>query len=221
MKTAVKYLPVPSPPSPRLEYGEVVTVADTRATLKIDGEEYPVLIAASCLLRPATGDRVLVSLGEGDDSYLLAILERGASAARPAEISLAGDVTLNVRNGTLRMNADEGIHLATRQDVSLLAKHVELNAEAGRACMEQVSFSGKVLECSFESVRRLAGKCEEQFGHLLQKCGRSTKMVEGHEEVQAGSMRHATDGTMSMQSRNMIQMAEENVRIDAEKIHLG
>lgn len=221
MKATVKHLPAPSPPSPRLDYGEVVTVAESSVTLLIDGEKYQALIAASCLLRPFPGDRVLASLGGVDDTFLLAVLTRGGAPGRAAEISLAGDVTLNVRNGVLRMNADEGIHLATRQDASFLAKHVELNAEAGRACLEHVSFSGKVLECSFESVRRLAGKCEELFGHLLQKCGRSTKMVEGHDEVQAGSMRRAVDGTMSMQSKNMIQMAEENVRIDADKIHLG
>jgi hypothetical protein len=222
MKTAVKQLHVPQSISPTLEYGEVAAVSENQVAVLIDGEEYPALIAASCLLRPSPGDRVLVSLAGRNDTFLLAVLERGAVAAHGAsEISLAGDVTLSVRKGALRMNADDGIHLATRHDVSVLAKRVELNAAEGTANLEKVSFSGRVLECSFESVRRLAGKCEEFFGRLSQKCGSSTKMVEQHEEVQAGSMRHVTDGTMTMQSRNMIQTAEENVRIDAEKIHLG
>lgn len=221
MRAAVKYLHVPAAIPPTLEYGEVVAVADNRVTVMIDGEEYQAKVAASCLLRPSPGDRVLVSLAGADASFLLAVLERGRVSDNGAEISLAGDVTLNVRNGSLRMNADNGIHLATHHDLSLVAKRVELNAGEGRACLENVSFTGKILDCSFESIRRMAGKCEELFGNLIQKCGRSTRMVEEHEEVQAGSMRHAVDGTMTMLSRNMIQMAEENVRIDAEKIHLG
>jgi hypothetical protein len=222
MKTALKFLHAPSPASPTLEYGEVAAVSDNQVTVLIDGEEYPALIAASCLLRPSPGDRALVSLAVRNDTFLLAVLERGTVDAHEAsEILLNGDVTLSVRKGALSMNADNGIHLATRHDFSLLAGRVELNAGEAAARLEKVSFSGRVLECSFESVRRLAGKCEELFGRLSQKCGSSTKMVEEHDEVQAGSMRHVTDGTMTMQSRNMIQTAEENVRIDADKIHLG
>lgn len=219
MKTSIARLPIETA-APVLEYGVVSATADESITVVIDGSAFQARIAASCLVVPGIGDRVLAVLGGRNDAFVLSVLERNP-ASGVTSLHLEGDVSLHVKGGELAIKADKGIQIATREKLALVSWQLEMHAASLTGALETVKIEGKQLECSFGEIQLLADKCMEVFGMLSQKCANSIKMVEQHDELQAGSIRHAADGTMTMQARNMFQAAEENVRIDAEKIHLG
>ena len=220
MKTSIARLPVETL-SPVLEYAVVSATAFGSVTLLVDGSEFQAQIATSCLVAPSVGDRVLAIMGGINDTFVLSVLERHPAASDPTELNLEGDVTLHVKNGEFAIRADKGMQIAAREKLSVLSQDIEINAASLNCTLEAARIEGKQLECNFAEIQLLAERCMEIFGLLSQRCSNSIKMVEQHDELQAGSIRHAADETMTMQAKNMFQAAEENVRIDAEKIHLG
>ena len=220
MKPSIVRLPVESP-SPSLQYAVVSDVTEHGITVESGYSNYNAQLAASCLVSPLPGDRVLVVNGGGEEAFILAVLDREANRHEPTGLNLEGDVCLNVRNGSLEIRAEKGMHLAAREELSAVASTLDLRATSASLLAETARLEGAHLETKFREVRMLAEKCREILGIFTQQCNSSTRMVEEHDELQAGSIRQAADGTMTTQARNIFQAAEENVHIDAEKIHLG
>jgi hypothetical protein len=70
----------------------VVTQGGDAVTVRTAFADVLAKRAASCLLDPAAGDRVLLATEEGGDAYVLAVLEKADKGA--STISVDGDLTL-------------------------------------------------------------------------------------------------------------------------------
>jgi hypothetical protein len=69
---------------------------------------------------------------------------------------------------------------------------------------------------------RSVGEVFETFaGHLLCRARRSSRFVEGSDQLRAGDIDHRADGTLQMRAETMFMTADTVVRVDADQIHMG
>lgn len=142
--------------------------------------------AASCLVRPRRGDRVLAAACGSGGVYVLAVLER--AAGQPAELGVpaADEVTLAAPRVTLR--ATERLQMQSLRDV-------DVTAVAG-----DVSLTGRNLlvtasEAIIENMRHYIGR--------------------------AGAFALQVQSLLRLHGRQAFVTAQEDVKVDAERINLG
>jgi hypothetical protein len=116
--------------------GRVAYVSDVRhdATVILDDDSCAA-VAASCLLQPQCGDRVMVAGITDGDAFVLAILERDATRPANLEVPCAQSVTLSSRR--LVLAAGECMEMQSMGDIemtsaagclSINARHVTVTA---------------------------------------------------------------------------------------------
>jgi hypothetical protein len=195
-----------------LEYGIIAGRKDKDFLVTCERGIIMAGVAVSCLVLPEEGDIILFSLDDLNYCYILAILER-PRAARGTELSFDGDLSLNVRGGSVSITTDEAITLAS--------KDFELSAHRGKVTMERASFFGDLVENNIARIRVIADSLDSIIRRAVQRFTNTYRYVEEHEEVQSASTRMIVDGTLTMHTKNTMHTAEGHVKIDAEQIHLA
>jgi hypothetical protein len=206
---------------PWLEYGEVAAEAVTDFTVCTSFGAVKARAAAGCLVRPQTGDRVLISTDGDAESYVLSVLERAAGLESPTRLEFHGDVDIHAQNGGLSLTADRDVIVASEDRLALASRKLSVHASVGEAVIERVSLTGRMLRSRIRRIRTVAGSVEQTVRRLTQRLQDSFRYVEDQDEVQCKNARHLVEDTLTVQSRNAVHMAEEVVTINAEQVHLG
>jgi hypothetical protein len=204
---------------PAMEYGRVDKHGEKLAVQTRFGL-HPAKRAVSCLVRPENGDRVIASLDNNGECFILSVLERTAPV-EGMDLDFEGNVNLRVNSGALRLLTDEELQLAAGSDLFLTGRRLGINAQSAETRVERFSFWGRLMNLRLETMEFTARGLTQNIRRLTQWLTQSFRSVEEHDEVQAGSARYLVDDTLTVQSGNEIHMAEEDVKIDAEQIHLG
>lgn len=209
------------PLQPFLEYGRVEI--DTEGALYVQCAYGPVTAvpAASCLVEPRAGDKVLVSLDESGSAYILSILEHESDSVAPTRITFDSQVEMRVNNGGLILSADADVSLASGAKMNMAADQIAVCADKGDVVVRRMSFSARALKSTVKRISIVADKVENSFRRLTQRLQDTFRYVENQEEVQAGNTRYLVADTLTMNAKNSIHMAEEVVTINAEQVHLG
>jgi hypothetical protein len=194
------------------EAGGVYTVRTGYALLEA-------LQAASCLLKPAPGDRVVLAVEESS-AFVLAVLERPQNQ-EAQEIRMNGPVTFHVQNGDLDLRADHGLAVTGGTEMAVSSPNLELSAAKARVGIEDLSWKGRLINAQVERIRFVAHALDSVYHRIVQRIKSSYRYVEGHEEVQSASSRFLVDGTLTMRTQNTVHTAEEHIKMDARQIHLG
>lgn len=176
--------------------------------------------AASCLLEPAVGDRVLaVVLGDGS-AWVLAVLERTGDA-KAATLSLDGDVALRLASGRLDVVTAGGVGVASSGDVGIVAPAVDVRAVDGRLGIERLAVAGKHLLAEIASVKAVAGVIDGVADRISQRVKRAYRFVEELDRLRAKRLDYHTEKTMQLHGENALMTAEKLVKLDGEHIHMG
>lgn len=189
-----------------------VTAVDPGGELAIDTEFGGLLArrAASCLLAPAPGDRVLVCGPDAGSAWVIAVLERRAD--RPARLVLDGDAEMDVR-GSLRLHADQSLELASDT--------LRLRAREGSALIDRFHCFGRELAAAIGRLR-LSGNLLETFvDRITQFARHSLRSVENVDQVRSGVIDYQAEQTLNLRGRQLLATAEELAKIDGGQIHLG
>ena len=136
--------------------GEVVTWAETHGTLA-DGRA--VRLGASCLLRPAPGDRVLVWSGEDGTRWILSVLKRREE--EPAVVATPGPLTIKASRVAMTAPA---VHIHAEDFLtSARNRHAveELRTESVQTRVAQIG----------TDIRRASHASDEVEGTVLQRAG--------------------------------------------------
>jgi hypothetical protein len=149
------------------------------------------------------------------------VLGRPDGLQRETILQFDGQVHLNVRGGGLRLTADETLSFASREKIMLASPALEMDANKGTVRIENMSFFGKFLFSQIEKMKVVADAMDSVFRRVVQRMTSSYRYVEEHEEIQSASTRILVDGTLTMQTKNTMHIAEGHIKIDAEQIHLG
>ena len=209
MKATARYV---NTPAISLQEGLIMESGGGGFTVDTDPGRFQARRAASCLLEPAVGDRVLLSLSDRE-CFILAILTREAGDREEVRLTVPGDLTVAAPNGSVR--------IASGRETSLTSEKISLKAVEGQASFKTFSLISKIFSGQFERVKAAGRTVDNFFEKVVSRFYSNYRYVEEHEEVQAGSMRHLVDGTLTIQTENTVHTAEEHIKLDAEQIHLA
>ena len=174
--------------------------------------------AASCLIEPERGDKVLVSHVEEGGAYILAVLSR----AEPdkAELVLPGGVALQTEAGALTVRARK-IDLQASEDATMQAPNVTLGGINGIVRFQRLEAAAQKMRAHFGAVHGMAQSMTSVVGRLVQRVGDSLRWIDDVDETRAGRVRVQVEDRFDVDARHASVRAAGQVKIDAEKIDLG
>lgn len=200
--------PAPGPasgPAPGLSRGKVLSQGAEGLRIALDGGAATwARRAAGCLLRPETGDTVLVHLpgagAEAGDAYVLSVLEKAAGASvldAPGELRIEAAVSL-----------------------ALAAPEVRLRGKAGRFDFLGLDLLVGTMTAKAGRIAAVAAAIDSRVGDLTQNIRLSVCQVET-QVVRAGGIRQFIRDRFLVRAGRAAILAEDEVTVDAKKIHLG
>lgn len=191
----------------------------------VQGERYVVvcpagvlyaLAAASCLIVPQVGDRVLLSC-QADEHFVLAVLRR-ADAAQ-AQLRLGGDVTLHA--DSLRVEAPSGMSLETDAAFSMRAGQASLGARALLLDAHSLQANAYDMALTARHRRDVSVSRRDVAARVESHHGDSVRRVSGHDEQAVGSSRIVVAREWRVRADRADILARRRVKLDADKVDLG
>ncbi len=158
--------------------------------------------AAGCLLLPEPGDLVLAFVAGNGSGYILNVLEK--STPDSSTLSLPGKVEIEAQQG-LALNSPD----ISLRGVSGSAHFVDFGLSAFR--VETRAHKATILLDSMRSTVRL----------VVQNIRDSLRRVSNLDTVEAKRMRTRVDESYHLKAGKAKVLADEDVSIDGERIHLG
>jgi hypothetical protein len=201
-----------------IEDAVVIDRRDARVTVAAGHRRASARRAASCLLEPREGDRVLTA-AVGSETFVLAVLER--DRAEPARLSVDGDLELRLRGGRFRVDADDGIELRTGDEASLSSRRLRIDAIDGKVVMEGLRVLAGRVGGQIGTLRLVAAVVDTVAERLRQKLQRSYRFVDEIDQVRAGTIDYGAAGFARIHAEDSVVTADKLVKIDGEQIHVG
>ena len=195
------------------EFGEVVAIDAEIVTVRTALADVVARRAASCLLEPAVGDRVLLATEERGDAYVLALLEQ--RDPETARISVEGNLTLRSLRGKVSVAAQEGVEIISTAAVRILASAVEVEA------IEALSVLGGAVKGEFGKVKMYAATLDSFFERVSLHAKRSFRTVEEIDQVKAQHIDYAASGNAHLRGENALISAHDLVKLNGEQVHVG
>lgn len=175
--------------------------------------------AFSCIVEPQADDTVLFSIDERMQCHILSILER--PQAQTSHLNFPGDVTMNAQNGQMQLNASQGLNITTERHMNLVSDEISLFSSKALFKIDSLSAIGSTLMARINNVQTFATSIETVAEHWLQKLKNSFRHVEGVDQFKAKDSIHTVQNLYSMRSKQAAILAKKDIKIDAERIHMG
>ena len=201
-----------------LEYGTVKLAQGGAFTVAAESGVVATKRSFSCLVEPMPGDTVLVSRAVSG-CYILAILERHGD--QHACLAFEGDADLRLKQGRLRVAAQEGIDLVTAKDTALFSPELSINSVQADVSIQNLSFFGTFLQGQIERIKLIGQACDSIFERVSQRVKRCYRWVDELDQLKAGQLNYLVKKLMSLRGKYSVLTAEEDVRIDGDKILMG
>jgi hypothetical protein len=202
-----------------LEYGRVTGSEGRFFTVETGSAKLKATKSVSCLVEPVTGDTVLISVAPSGRCYVLGILER--EDIGPASVVFEGDVEFKAKEGRFRVAAQEGIDLVSAKDTVLVSPELSINSVQADVSIQQLSFFGTFLEGQIERIKLIGEACDSIFERVSQRVKRCYRWVDELDQLKAGQLNYLVKKLMSLRGKYSVLTAEEDVRIDGDKILMG
>ncbi|WP_437977826.1 DUF3540 domain-containing protein [Sorangium sp. So ce295] len=206
------------PEAAKQEAGRVVRAAGGAFVVATGSAELEARRAVSCMVEPAAGDVVLVSVLPERGAYILAVLERQGSDLC---VVLDGDLHVKLPRGRFVLGAAEGVTLASGKEVGVVAGELKVNARRGSLLVESLSYLGTAVQAEIEKAKVKAAAFDASFERVTQRLKRVYRFVEELEQLRAERVDYVAKKNMSLRGENTLVTAEELVKLDGAQIHLG
>ncbi len=201
-----------------LQSGTVETAGEFYRIRAGDGC-YQATRAFSCLVEPNAGDSVLFSVDDRQFCHILSIIERpGCEVTR---LSFPGDVTVASANGSLNIDAQQGLNMVSGQGISQVAESYTLATKKAFLSTDDLTAVGSNLVAKIRYVKTIAERVETVAEHWLQKLRNSFRQVHGVDQLKSRDSIHTIKNLYSMRSRQAAILARQDIKVDAERIHMG
>jgi hypothetical protein len=200
--------------------GRVARVQGSLFAVVSGSAEYEARRAASCLLEPAEGDHVLLSIVPSRGTFILAILERKATGDS-ARLRFEGDLELHAPSGRVTIAAKDGIDLVSTGNVGVTSDTFKLTARTADLVLDHLGVLGATVQAQVTKVKVVAETIDQAADRLTQRLKRAYRFVAEMEQVRAARIDVAAEKTMSLHAQNTVVTAEELVKVDGGQIHLG
>jgi hypothetical protein len=186
-----------------------------------DGNVFIVNKAFSCLIEPVVGDQVLwgfVDELSGRQAWVLAVLSRHSDDI--AMMKFDRPVQLNSLDKISLISA-RGIESLTEGSLNFVGKALKVIATQAEGHTDEAVWSSRRMVSNFKQLSVVSETCTSVFQTLIQRMESYVRRVDGVEDVQAGSLHQAVDGTVTIYSKDTLLTSENQVKINAEVVHLS
>lgn len=166
--------------------------------------------AYSCLVQPVLGDKVLLQTA-GEHWYLLAILER----QQPLPMQI------NARNGLHIDLGGKDCHWQNAARWQLNAETTQVHTHHAEITTQTAQVRGQQLTQHWQQVRNLIQDLWHSGQTLWQQVRQSISRVDEVEQKDCGHQIQRVRGNMTLHSEQGSITSNKDLRIDAERIHMG
>lgn len=208
----------PAAPPTTHTSGFVSAVEGGRFTVRLEAVEVECAQAASCLLQPVVGDRVVV-YQEGLEAWVLAVLERPTGTA--SDVVLEGDATVSSREGVVTLRGPKGVRLESPEEVRTVTARVRMLAERADLAIDRALLVGKTLHTQVSEVRAQASTLDLLVGHLASRVKSALRQVDEVDVVRAGRIDYRAESIAQVEGKATVVHASEVVKVDGAQIQLG
>ncbi|WP_061290214.1 DUF3540 domain-containing protein [Azotobacter vinelandii] len=190
----------------------VAARGDDLFLVELEGRAHECRRAASCLLLPEPGDRVLIAAVDSTpELYLLAVIER--ASAGPARLQVDGDLLLASGRGSVRLRAAQSLDLASER--------LALRAASAELAVERLNCSGALWQGTLGTVRLVGRVCETMVDRLMQVARVSFRRVEQLEQVRAAQLDYEGSVRLRLRGRHTAITARDVLKAKGRQVHIG
>ena len=199
----------------------VVSISENQYVLRLDAHTSENISirakkAASCFMSPGVGDKVLLFI-DVDESYILAVLE--SAAADTMYVKLDGSLVLE---STAEVTiASDRINLVSRDSCSIVNDRLNLVSDSANLTLGDVNLDSRSATSSVNHNKFYAETTETVADTSTQRFRNSYRFVECMEQLKAGNLMQSVKSLFASRSRQAIIQADQDVKIDGERIHMG
>jgi len=201
------------------DLGTITGAENEMYTVETPSGTYEARQAVSCLITPQQNDKVLLMGDLSEGLYILAVLER--ETGRKQAISFQGDVDFTVKKGRLTITSREGMRFASAKDINLASPELNVHSLKSEVHVHHLIFSGSFWLGQVERIRMTVTAFDSFIERLTQRVKRSYRTVEEIDRLRAGRLDYLVDKLLSLRGKYSMLTAKEDVKIDAERIHMG
>ena len=159
--------------------------------------------AASCLIEPQEGDKVLLALTGTDEAFLLAVLVRHSDQ----DLVLAGPA-----EGKLTVAADQ-LHLDTRS--------LSVSADTGHLVIGELSLVGRIARIVHDVAEAVAKRLSWSAETATGSAETYVRTTKGTDLVTGNVVSRRAEHAMIHESAQTVLTATGEMRIDAKRIDMG
>ena len=113
------------------------------------------------------------------------------------------------------------MNLVSAESINQVAENYSLATRRALLNIESATAVGKKLVATITQVQTFAERVETVAVNWLQKLTHSLRQVGGVDQVNAGDSIHTVDNLYSMRSKQAAILAKKDMKVDAERIHMG
>ncbi len=157
--------------------------------------------AAGCLLLPEPGDLVLAFVATGGSGYILNVLEKSTA---DSTLSLPGKVAIEAQQG-----------------LSLESPEINLRGVSGSARFVEFGLTAHQIEARAHKGTLFLDSLRSTVRSVVQNIRDSLRRVSHLDTVEARRMRTRVDESYHLKAGKAKVLADQDVSIDGEHIHLG
>lgn len=180
------------------------------AEIQWSGGASRVRIALGCIVRPQSGDTVLVYRAY-DEDYIVQVLRRDKGGA--ARVAIPG-------RGALAIEA-ENLTLTGRRRLFLKGDRLDLHGRSLALVAETTTWLGKVLTGVVDRFRLSTRSHETSAETLVEKAGERTAIVDGIDSVRAETRVVTVTGVASETAQSKVIAVTDDLRMDGKRITMG
>ncbi|MFT5505464.1 MAG: hypothetical protein ACI845_000782 [Gammaproteobacteria bacterium] len=186
--------------------------------IDLDGKVINAKKAFSCLVEPEVGDLVLVSLGEVG-FFILSVLERLAN--QNISIKFPANVNMSAADGDFKIVASDDIDLLSANSTNISSKTV--NLVSVEMNLNSVNLSARIHDIDTQSTNiNIFTRNVSVVAHQIsQKTDVLVRWVEKIETANIGNLVQKIRNNLMSHSNQATFTAKNDLRIDAERIHMG
>ena len=202
-----------------VQSGVIESVNEQCCRIDADNRHYHATRAFSCMVEPIVNDTVLFSIDTHGLCHILAIIER--PDCTDTRLAFPGDVTVAAGKGQLLLNARQGISISSPRSINQTSEKYTLTANKAIFGIESMTAVGAKLVSKFSNVQTIADTVETVATNLLQKLKNSFREIEGLDQSRSRDVINTVKNLYSMRSTQAAILARKDIKVDAERIHMG
>lgn len=175
-------------------------------------------VAFSCLVAPIAGDTVLVSVA-GNEYFVLSVLKR--EQEQDMTLEFPADVTMASRQGKVSVVADQGIGLMTPSETRFTASRINCRSAELDLVTNRLHANATDIEAHSKNVSLHTNTLSTVAKQVSQKTDMLVRWVENVETLNIGNLVQRIRKNLTSHSNQAMITATKDMRIDAERIHMG